>query len=330
MNATILTLLTSLTLSFGEGIRYITKPDIHDTTGWMDSHSLVANSSYSAIFMHYFDDDYYSFTSQFLRSVSIEVFSSQQTANIEVYKNGVDNSDLVASFTSQSSYNFSNSSSNLICMAPNDTLYIRVTATTTASNYSIKANTNPSYSGVSIVKDSNNNEPSTYFGYSTLTVIYYYIDTSCNIAANGNGSYTITNAYNAALTEWNKVGNLSFVRVYNQSLANVTLSAKSTSNFTGTVEYRDLGCGNYTVSNSNFSCTECSVINDYHQCLGSSHYETYLNYVSLCFHMIGHSIGLNHNNYYQNFMFWDLFGCSINPFNAIGDGDVASYLYIYG
>ena len=340
MNLVLIPLVVSLSLGTGlssildSPSRYITKPDPYDTTWWNDSYSLSADTTYNAVFKHYFDEDYYTFTATYLRSVAVIVNSPSQVAQINIYKNGTNNSNLVASYHSNVTVDYTHFSSNLVCVGPNETLYIEVLASTTASNYSIIVNTNPSLSGVSIIRRSNGQAPSSYYGGSPKSFINYYIDSSCDIDANPDGSYSIRDAYIAAIGEWNKVGNLSLNLVSNQSNADVTLYSSSF-NYINSFAPNDeiwIGVTHSSISfYGNFSASACHVINDFSYCYQNNNYDTYRNYVSLCMHELGHSMGFDEikENKVRNYMYKS--GNEIiNPFNTIGDGDVAAYIQIYG
>ena len=248
-----------------------------------------------------------------------------------VYKNSTSN--LCASYNSGITIDYYHFSSYLVSVGPGDTLYISVSATTINSNYQIIVNTNPNLSGVNIIKHSDGSEPNRYFGSSNLSSINYYIDSSCDVNA-GYSNYTYRNAYIDAVNEWNKVGNLYLNIVSNPSSANVILKAAPPSYFSNDV----LGVTYTTVTKDgwfinvtyNFKSSEVLVNNDYIYYGNNNNIQTYKNIVSVCFHELGHSIGLDHATTTKNFMYPTANMVTINPFNEIGDGDVASYLYIYG
>ena len=318
-----------VSLSNDENTRYDTLLDLNDTTSWNDTYSLSANQSYHAIFKDYMDEDFYTFSSTYLRSVAIEVTSSNQVAQVYIYSN-LNSTPL--SYSTPMTFNYDNFADKLVCMAPNSTIYIKVCASTTASYYDIIANDNPNFSGVSIKKHTNGHEPTRYFGYpkQNITEIKFYCDTSCSNYYTNYGSFTFEDAYIDAVHEWNKISNLNIHIINNLSAANVVLYVNPSSYF----PLNQLGQNNASVTSSGgqyyFTCTQAHVDNDYTNYLGSTSYETYRNIVSNCIQQIGYSIGLNNSTKVKNYMYYPITNVTINPFNEIGDGDVSSYLYIYG
>ena len=315
---------------FNDGnTRYDSLPDFNDTTSWNDAYSLQANQNYHAVFKDYLDEDFYSFSSTYLRSVAIEVTSSSQTANVYIYSS-LNSTPL--SYTTPITFNYNNFADKLVCMAPNSTIYIKVCASTTASYYDIIANDNPNFSGVSIKKHSNGHAPTRYFGYAAqnITEIKFYCDIMCSNYSTGYGSFTYEDAYNDAIHEWNKLSNLNVHIVNNLFAANVVLYVNPSSYFTN----NQLGKNDANVTLSSgqyyFTCTQVHVDRDYTNYLGSTNYETYRNIVSNCIQQIGYSIGLYNSNKVKNYMYSPIQSVTIDPFNQIGDGDVSSYLYIYG
>lgn len=321
---------TILLNSLEGGLRYPTINDFNDTTSWDNAQLVVGDSTYYAIFKHYFDEDFFVYTSLYLRSVAIIVESNSQTANIEIYKNSTTN--LVASYDSTVNISYNDFNSYLICVAPSDTLFIKVDATTTASHYSLKVDTNPSLSGISISKYENINKPTHYFNVQGHpSQIKYYIDNSCNTYA-GYGIKKYNDAFIDALIEWGKVGNLSLITVSSPSDANVSLYACNPE-----VLGFDLGDTNMEITRVwqfgykyKFNCTSVRINNDYSYFGYYNEYETYLNIVSTCMQLIGFSIGLSYTTYERNYMVNNISYSTLNPYNTIGDGDVASFLDIYG
>ena len=332
MNIFLLPLVISLTANSGDAVlRYPVTPDPNDTASWNDACVLNDDISQHSIFMHYFDDDYYIYTSSHLRSVAIRVNSTVQTADIRVYKNGVSINDLVASYDSTITFDYNSFASYLICVGIGDVLYIEIDATTTTSTYDVVVDTNPNLSGIFLAKDSNENLPTKY--YNGATTINYYIDSSCDTNAGYTGK-TFRNSYIDAINEWNKVGSLSLNVVNNQSLADVVLYANDSAySFDGD----DIGKTFSYISSSffgiirNFYSTDCHVMKYYSNIYGPTGvFGTYLNTVSNCMRQIGQTLGLAYNSSKKrNFMYSDYSQISLNPYNEIGDGDVASYLSIH-
>ena len=152
----------------------------------------------------------------------------------------------------------------------------------------------------------------------------------CSNYSTGYGSFTYEDAYNDAIPEWNKLSNLNVHIVNNLFAANVVLYVNPSSYFTN----NQLGKNDANVTLSSgqyyFTCTQVHVDRDYTNYLGSTNYETYRNIVSNCIQQIGYSIGLYNSNKVKNYMYSPIQSVTIDPFNQIGDGDVSSYLYIYG
>ena len=309
------------------GDRYQILPDPHDTNYWYDAQPLSADTPYQSVFKDPNDDDYYTFTATNLRSFAVKVTSTSQIASISVFKNNTSN--LVAHYNSNVAYNYASFSSNLVSIGPNETIFIQVIPSVTSSYYTIWIDSNPNLSGVSILKANGNEEPLTYYGSANLTQINYYVDSSCNITF---GSYSFANAYLDALNEWNKVGNLNLNIVNNASYADVILSTDSVINL-----YPDIGKTQYTFVQHliglntyyDFYASSIRVVGDWYF-YGSNYSNAYEALVKTCIHEVGHSIGLGHSNYNTNYMYGSSLTGIPGTSNYIGDGDVSSYLYIYG
>lgn len=316
----------SLISTQNSGNRYLILPDPYDTDYWYDAQSLSSDVAYQAIFKDQNDDDYYIYTASNLRSVAVIVDSPSQNASISLFKNNT--SDRVAHYYSNLTFDYSSFSGNLVSLQPNETLYIQVIASNTASSYSITVITNPNLSGTSILKY-NEIAPTKYYGSTNLSQIKFFIDASCSTPI--GSLYSFSDAYLYAINQWNKVGNLSLSVVNNLSNADVVLKTD-----TVLALYPDIGKTYYNFipypySNGpyyNFIASEIKVVDNW------TLYETnsdaaFIKIIGTCFHEIGHSLGLAHASYTKNLMYSNSNQIYLDPLTEIGDGDVASYLSIY-
>ena len=79
-----------------------------------------------------------------------------------------------------------------------------------------------------------------------------------------------------------------------------------------------------------FNCTYGNILKTVSTYGPSGLYSTYLSIVQTCINLIGCTFGLTFSTKKQNFMYHPVSSSTIFPYNNIGDGDVSSYLYIYG
>lgn len=320
----------TLAMSINTKSGYISDPN--DTTSWNNAYVLSADTAYNAILKDSDDEDFYRFSPSCLRSIAIRVSCSNQNATINVYKNSTSN--LVATYLSNVTIDYSNFSDKLVAGGSSDTIYIKVSSSITASYYTIAADTNPNLSGISIFRSANGSDPTHYFNVSPHpSVITYYIDPDCFFTSAGYPAKTFANAFTDAIGEWNKLGQLSLNTTATESNANVKLYARDSSYFSGnqiTDHDATIVTSWFFGTTHKFNCTYGSILNTVSTYGPSGSYSTYLSIVQTCINLIGCTFGLSYSTKEQNFMYDPVSASTIFPYNNIGDGDVSSYLYIYG
>ena len=322
----------------GSNDRYEIVNDPDDTTGWNNAYSLTENVIYNSAFLNSDDEDFYSFTNgSYYRPLAIQVFSNDQIATIGIYDTTY---ALLFWYNSDVQFTYSAFRDYLIHLVPNETIYISVHANTTASYYSIKANTNPNLSGINVISASNassNIKFNLYYGQSNLTNIKYKIDSSCNYFINNSFVYTYNLAFNYAINFWNTVGGLELKIV--SSGQNVVLKVGSyldMHDLDSSVTHDTLGVTiihafrDYPITS--FSASVIMVNNNYSlfDYFGSTTSQIYKAICDVCIHEIGHSLGLAHSssNKKKNLMY--PFADNVEIINLLGDGDYSSYNYLWG
>lgn len=303
--------------------RYLDLPDPNETTGWHDAYALN-NATTPGVFGENDYYDFYTYSTNKYEALAITV-SSQYTENVFIYKNST--STLLFNYSSSIQLSYSSFQPYLVYTSPGDSFFIKIARGNTPIHYyDIQVNSNPNLSGVSILSHDTYGEPTQYYGSAGTNEIKYRITNSSNVIIGTTKTYA--DVYAEALQIWNYVGNLHLALV--ASGENVVLDTCDRDTMTSMSSQSAVGLTFYNIASINgavnFSASHVYLLNS------SSLYgdaTTAYSYALECaLHEIGHTLGLKHcgattpHNIMHAYMF---------QFDGwIGDGDIASYKYIWG
>ena len=311
----------------GENDRGSDIPDPDDSDSWAQAIELSTQPSLSfpGVFGQGDSYDYYRYTASKFEALAF-VVSSSYVETINFWINSVSGSGI--SYPSNLALTYSTFQPKLAYVKPNDVVYIKIDRGSSTNHvYGVSANNNPNLSGASVIKNGFGGNHSTYYSQNPANgvTIKYRIDSSCNISLGSTG-HTFADAYEYALYFWNHVGNGKANLQLVTSGEDVLLKTASTSVLDpknkGTIGLTHYYITDFPIFWNNFYATDCSIDDNYYR------YGSYEEVLTNAIHEVGHSLALSHcsDSCPQNLLRSTIFAFG----EWVGDGDVASYLEIYG